>query len=599
MRLENEQLHYRAKFETFPFETQNPAMPKVLQVVWDWLRKKEARRREWPLFGALGAHGARDSFFEGTLDCGYPGGLNTEKVTKLRVDSFSDESDGGTLWAMEYDEPDGRLWFRHWHTQIGLRGTPSGSCVVNVRVVYYTLPDYVGRASLVPFANVPNFVREIVGLRAYQSCVGETVLDSEEVYLDGKNFDELFASNLLSPQRELPLILMCTDEDGKTPVWDATEFAEKLVGMANVYVADWRDAGVRELLGGLFRRGENSFQYRCGATMLRIYRPGVDLDDASGWRSHPFFSKSRIDGYCERDESAFIDIVSRGLGRSILREDSDVLGISDVEWARSRRDSRELALRLEEMRASSLLGRPREEGPDADEERIRALERELEDSRWYIDEFAKENDGLRRAASALKAENADLSNENSALRYRVRSAEDRADSLEEEASALRGAASAVQELERIPSALTELLSLAESVWPSRLVVLPEARRSAEEFKGNLEEEWQIIRAVATVLWPLYFEEDDAAGIEDAFRLGSGYELALTESGITKGNQKMMAERRRIYRGEEIDITPHVKGKIRYGSKQMFRLHYYADRGERKIVIGHCGDHLTTAGTRKL
>lgn len=596
MRIESEQLHYRARFETFPFDTQNPAMPKIVQVIWDWLRQKERRRRGWLLNDILSRAGAREAFFNGTLKTGYSGGLSVEKRTELRVDSITTDEDGSTLWAMEYDEPDGRVWFRHWHTRIGLLGMSSGSCVVNVKITYYTVPSYVGRAESVPFANVPNFVKQIVGLSAYQSCVGETILSSEEIYLTGDDFDEQFTSNLLSKQRELPLVLMVTDEYGATPVWDATLLAQKLIGMANVYVADWRNERVREHLRGLFPRGSTAFQYRCGVSTLRVYRPSVNLEDPDGWRVHPFFLKSRIDRYCEEDSNAFVDILSKGLGRGILKGDSDVLDISDVEWAKRQRDSEELARRMEAMRAKSMLGKPRDGGPDADERRIRALEDELSESRWFLREYEKENEGLRRTAGDLRAENDSLNGDNSILRYRLKAAEDRAESLEEESSSIRGVESTIEGLDHIPTSLQDLLNFAERLWPQKIIVLEEARKSARDFKGSLDEEWRIIKSLATVLWPICFEDDCPSGdLAEAYETAAGYELSLTETGITKDNGEWMRERKRVYRGREIFCIPHIKGKGKK-DKTRFRLHYFADRDEKKIVVGHCGGHLTTASS---
>ena len=49
----------------------------------------------------------------------------------------------------------------------------------------------------------------------------------------------------------------------------------------------------------------------------------------------------------------------------------------------------------------------------------------------------------------------------------------------------------------------------------------------------------------------------------------------------------------MYKGNEIDISPHVKGR---NIKAAFRLHFYIDRDEEKIVIGHAGEHMDTAGT---
>lgn len=281
MRLENEELHYRAKFDVYPYATQNPAFEKLCQILWDWVRDKERRSRS-DLFEALTTAGGKDAFVLGDFasPARYDGGMGTDGACLRTVAATSD---GRQLWAMEYDEQDQKLWFRRWHTSVGLSSGEGGETRINVRISYYEKPGYIGRSGFVPFASVPKFVREMIGLRAYQCCVGETVLEGHETYLRGDDFGQVFAGSLTSSQRELPLILMCTDERGATPVWDAEEFAKKLAGMANVYVVDWRDPKLKDGLYSLFVRGEASFNYRCGPGMLRIYRPDIDLSDASGW----------------------------------------------------------------------------------------------------------------------------------------------------------------------------------------------------------------------------------------------------------------------------------------------------------------------------
>ena len=57
----------------------------------------------------------------------------------------------------------------------------------------------------------------------------------------------------------------------------------------------------------------------------------------------------------------------------------------------------------------------------------------------------------------------------------------------------------------------------------------------------------------------------------------------------------MALRKIVHNGKERDITPHVKA----GNKaRLLRVHFCVDQDEKQIIIGHCGDHLDTYGTRR-
>ena len=145
----------------------------------------------------------------------------------------------------------------------------------------------------------------------------------------------------------------------------------------------------------------------------------------------------------------------------------------------------------------------------------------------------------------------------------------------------------------VPENLTQLLDLAKVLYPDRIVILPDAYRSAKKFDGILTEEWEILVTVATTLWDLCFKETVNDRLGSEFKKRTGYELARGESGTTCAMPNLMKLRKRMYKGKEIDISPHIKGR---NIKAAFRLHFYIDRDEEKIVIGHAGEHMDTAGT---
>lgn len=597
MRLENEELHYRAKFDVYPYETQNPAFDKLCQILWDWAREKERHRRS-ELFGSLSATTGKESFASGSLAWpdGYDGGMGADGAC-LRTEAVT--CGARRLWAMEYDEQDQRLRFRRWHTSVGLSSGETGETRVNVRISYYAKPGYIGKPGFVPFANVPKFVREMIDLRTYQCCVGETVLERCETYLSRDDFDSAFADNLTSAQRELPLILMCTDERGATPVWDAEEFAGKLAGMANVYVADWRDQELRDRLFSLFVREKASFNYRCGPSTLRIYRPGVDLSDASSWRDSPFFPKARIDEACGGDESRpekFIKIIAKSLGRAISSDDDDVLEIADVERVKTLERARRLGEQYRELKSRSAASQAGSQARDEDVD-VDGLRDELSEWQAIADEYSSSYDKELRRAEDLQRKNSDLSNRVSSLAYRLQEASGRAESLQEENESLARSASVVSSLEHIPTCLVDELHLAEKLWPNRIAVLPGAYASAKNYRVDLDEAWRMLSAMANTLWDLHFS-DESVDISNEFYLRTKFAHSLTESGFTKTNGDYMRLRKRTYKGREIDISAHVKGKS--GPRdELFRIYYCPDAKTRLLVIGHAGPHLPTSRTSRL
>lgn len=51
-------------------------MSKIMQILWDWLRNMERRRKDGGALSSLSASGNRDACFDGSLETNYSGGLN-------------------------------------------------------------------------------------------------------------------------------------------------------------------------------------------------------------------------------------------------------------------------------------------------------------------------------------------------------------------------------------------------------------------------------------------------------------------------------------------------------------------------------------------
>lgn len=161
-----------------------------------------------------------------------------------------------------------------------------------------------------------------------------------------------------------------------------------------------------------------------------------------------------------------------------------------------------------------------------------------------------------------------------------------------------GHAESLEALERslTPEDLASALHLVEGLYPSTIVVLDEAYRSAEDYDFDPSRAMRILLAMAQVLPRLHFD-GATVDIEKEFEAATGFELAMTDTKLTKGDKKAIAQRQRMYGDKAIDITPHVKwGGLK--SPNRLRVHYYADHETKRIVIGHCGAHLHTAMNRR-
>lgn len=622
MRIESEQVHYRTRFELCPYDTTTPAIVPALRIIYKWVYQKERKRKGENIFEVLRSQEAMEAFIFHDLayPCDYHGGLNNRLGPAICVATVpGDKPRSLRAWALEYDEADARRPERHWHTRIGLSTTADGTCIVNAKVTHYIVPGYFGTPLPEPHANIPNFIKELIGLKAYQCCIGETVVRRDALALGRMTFTPEFTENLLSPDREIPLVLITSDKEGKMPVKEVGRLTSALLGLANVYTLDMSVNANRKSLNGLLSARDACPGWATSSSRLRIFPPHTDLESPASASASRFYSKEAMDKW-PGGQLAFTDMLNRSFARGYAKTDDDVLEMADIDLLlqriaseRARAGIRELRAKIDKAKTVAALPLNADEASLKDAEKrfermtreAREMNERLEEQEQLIELYEEENERVMRQNRALEERMRELESDKSqleTLRYRLVEAQGRADEKAAEAARLKDEAASLEKIDHFPTSLVEELELAGRLWPDRIVVLPEAVRSAAAYRYcDLDEEWRILRAVATVLWDIYFGDGDSSDIDEEFKRRTGFTHTFRESGATNASPALVKLRRRSYKGSEIDITPHIKGSGRRDSSKLhpFRLHYHADAEGKKIVIGHCGEHLDTAGTPRV
>ena len=459
--------HYRARFEVAAADGADAA-EAVKEIVMGWLHAK----------GLDVPEGAADV----AVPAGWTAADEPDAAKAVRFLGLSGAQ--GAAWAVEADELDGEFSRRRWHTRIGLAPAGGGGCILNVQVSHYAVNGFFGYQRN-PLPSVPRVVRDILASGKLDVRIGASRVSVEEIYLDADTLKRDFMPSLTDRARCLPIVLMTTDDDGKTPVWDATELASKLVGMATVYVIDMRDGVLVQAFRDLLPDRTPAGRYRIGRSAVMVYRPGIDLSTEDSLSACTLFTRHRVERYAAGGRDGFINVLMQGLGRGIDSRPGDVAGIGDVLWLRSRAESERQGERIERLRARTKA--PAEPVADIDGLRAEIARLRSDAEAWeeiatdqersYSDATAKV-DELTRTVQRLEGEKRAL--ERKAAQCAAPSDDD-------------GAARVAECLQVIPRDLADLLKLARSIWPDRIVVLPEAMDSAKSYDGNLAEEWDIVR----------------------------------------------------------------------------------------------------------
>lgn len=366
--------HYRARFEVAAADGADAA-EAVKEIVMGWLHAK----------GLDVPEGAADI----AVPAGWTAADEPDAAKAVRFLGLSGAQ--GAAWAVEADELDGEFSRRRWHTRIGLAPAGDGGCILNVQVSHYAVNGFFGYQRN-PLPSVPRVVRDILANGKLDVRIGASRVSVEEIYLDADTLKRDFMSSLTDRARCLPIVLMTTDDDGKTPVWDATELASKLVGMATVYVIDMRDGALVQAFRDLLPDRTPAGRYRIGRSAVMVYRPGIDLSGEESLSACTLFTRHRIERYAAGGRDGFINVLMQGLGRGIDARPGDVAGIGDVLWLRSRVESERQGERIERLRADA----------EAWEEIATDQERSYSDATAKVDELTRTVQRLEGEKRALE-----------------------------------------------------------------------------------------------------------------------------------------------------------------------------------------------------
>lgn len=551
------------------------ASESVISTVISWLMKKKVLSKEHC-----------DSFREGTYSTpdGWNGTTELEQGKTALASKRNSGVPGCVVWAMELDEQDHRLIYGRWHTRIGIIGN-ADSCIVNIQLSRYIVRGFIGEAAP-PIPSTPRIVKMLFSDEANVVRVGSTFLNDKPIYLTSETLTSRFIPDLTDPNRTLSLILITTDEESKLPVRNLKNLTKQLFGMADIYVLDWHDRALMNTYREAFLKNTPAYDYGMECSSLKIYCKPVDLTVPADNEMGMAYAKYLIDRYTRHGENRFINVLRQGICRASDRVAGDILSIADVRWLDGIDEAKRLSSRIKKLKQRVKGDSGGNETVDSLRDEISGLQKDIADWEEIASELETSNSEAAAKIDMLTRDAMRLENEKRAVERKLEMTE-----LEQlNANALNGIRKA---LTVVPENLTQLLDLAKVLYPDRIVILPDAYRSAKKFDGILTEEWEILVAVATTLWDLCFKETVNDRLGSEFKKRTGYELARGESGTTCAMPNLMKLRKRMYKGNEIDISPHVKGR---NIKAAFRLHFYIDRDVEKIVIGHAGEHMDTAGT---
>lgn len=204
----------------------------------------------------------------------------------------------------------------------------------------------------------------------------------------------------------------------------------------------------------------------------------------------------------------------------------------------------------------------------------------------------RENEALEARISALETE---LYARSQAYQEQKRLNDSLADALAQKGEvmadepALDAVATWIVQPERQMS-VPNALRVAEILSQGRLVVLPSAKKSAEDVPVECQSGsrcFQLLMRLTKLWMPAYLNGGDAA----ARKVFTPNTYSSRESNILQGTKELIRCRTFNYKGQEMPMLKHLCIGVKRNTALTLRIYFECVQDEEKIVVGWCGEHL--------
>ncbi len=373
---------------------------------------------------------------------------------------------------------------------------------------------------------------------------------TERARLLPKSYIEPFTSTLTDPDRRLPVIFVSAARFNDKPIVDADRIADRVVGLAQVYVAADRFTGFA-LSDAI---GSSNSAWDGG---VRVYWPGF----------RPWSTDRTL---FLRDDVLRIDRLEGGLDEALLRELSKVAVNRVLEeparWT-------EIDRRIADARISQLRAR----GDDAQ----------------LLEAFSKENDQNRAELRRLEIELANSRNVAEACRREAKTWKD--SYLELRKSQAPRTQEAAAEDTGPPATVKQALERTMAKYPDRIVL---ALNSQSDYDNNPFEDAPAAHAaftfLATTYWTARTGTTPCKDLDLACRTASGFFYRSHQSDVTMG--RYINYYQADLGGEKVSLPEHIGYSNSRDARTSIRIGFTFDRSRRQVIIGFIGQHQKTSSS---
>ncbi|HBO31218.1 MAG TPA: hypothetical protein DD634_00660 [Lachnospiraceae bacterium] len=486
------------------------------------------------------------------------------------------ENENDISWACRIRECQNERGFapRWWTTEVGFQTRNNGAARLTFVVLYADAMGFIGECLPAPDISVPGIVRNIQRDGRFKCEVNDDPLSFEAMELypgQGPAFKE----QIYDKERGIPIILMMPQKDSidkekvKLPV-DPQKMIESVAGNALVYYSN-EMSFVDEM------RYFMDEDYRCTAGMIRYYLPNVDTSNPLDANRHRFI---HYDEVVEKGEASILRIFRR-----VVAQD-----INDYDNLFRYRNCEEMIRR------------------DALHTRFVELKKKHEESSQFASTV---NDDLKSKLEKMELEKIEFEFENSDLKDELQKTKNDNYGLQSQLETIQAAYEPlkkgkeaydlVRQIDEYPKSPEDVLEFFTTVFADRIDLTEKGWKSLKECGTSLAVLWEVLFSMVTTLYDCLGKYSNFVEACKKYNEQVPFECVPGNSSTTKKDKTILREYEDHYCGKEINIEPHIKSNSGKESDSRFFRIYFANfidskTGKRKVVIGSCGGHMTTAGT---
>lgn len=554
-------MFYKVKFSVSPKNPSDDLLWKIVLHIRDWQAGK------WNKYGKTVL--PKDARQWSNIKNG--GRIITDSNTVyIESEYFSSVSGNSQLWAckiIENPPAERGMAPRSWTTEIGYEFGEGNSAIFSCVLSYEDRAGFIGPFQDTPNPSIPWLIKNIVQDDSLIVCYGSDRISGSPIKLDVGDWPS-FLSRIEDGQRQLPYIYISPREiDRETHetelLINPEQLAEVVYGNAVVFFST--DMGFTREMSYM------NPEYACYNGAIKVYQPG-----AKEIYRHHFLGAQVIE---DNGADTIVGYLRRAFSQNVHFYDT----FFRVEECRQKKEDYERRQRVSEQIAhykTQLV-----QAKDAAKEQVDQAEMQALT-------MLEEEERLRLQAESDRDEYKALFEKEKAKVYGLNTQAEQMRAAMLENEGLRRSVESRTLFPERPSDVYSVVYYFEEVFSDKIIFSDDAKKSLKNCEIDADELWKVFFALSTVMLPLYLS--GSGDIYAAFRAKTGIDCARGEGAMTRKDRALMRQYETVVGSETVDIEAHITYP-----RQGQSIHFGYSPERKKIVVGHCGEHLDNYSTRKV